>query len=174
MPSLPPPASTVKEYFQILEDTLIGGFIWPYHRNERKKARPKFYFFDCGLVRALHQRLNDPPTPSEKGFLFETWFIQELLRLRDYGFKAHDFSHWRKRQHEIDFLVEKGGRVLAGIECKSGKKEISRTTVVAFREDFPGVPLIVASALDSRPRIVDGVEILPWRNALEWYSALPG
>ena len=65
------PASTVKEYYQILEDTLIGFFLWPHDRNERKKARPKFYFFDCGVVRTIQNRLQDPPTPQEKGFLFE-------------------------------------------------------------------------------------------------------
>jgi predicted AAA+ superfamily ATPase len=39
-------ASTVKEYLQILEDTLIGNFLWPRDRSERLKARPKFYLFD--------------------------------------------------------------------------------------------------------------------------------
>ncbi|MFH1777563.1 MAG: AAA family ATPase, partial [Candidatus Omnitrophota bacterium] len=43
------PMSTVKEYFSILEDTLLGDFLWPWDRSERKKARPKFYFFDCGV-----------------------------------------------------------------------------------------------------------------------------
>ena len=65
------PMSTVKEYYQILEDTLLGEFLWPFDRSERKKARPKFYFFDCGVARALQNRLADPPTPVERGTLFE-------------------------------------------------------------------------------------------------------
>jgi predicted AAA+ superfamily ATPase len=64
------PASTVKEYYQILEDTLLGFFLWPYDKSERKKARPRFYFFDPGVVRAIQNRLNDPPLPMELGFLF--------------------------------------------------------------------------------------------------------
>ncbi|MBI4373255.1 MAG: ATP-binding protein, partial [Deltaproteobacteria bacterium] len=63
------PMSTVKEYYQILEDTLLGEFVWPYDRSERKKARPKFYFFDCGVVCAMQNRLMDAPTPVEQGFL---------------------------------------------------------------------------------------------------------
>ena len=51
------PPSTVKEYFQILEDTLIGAYLWPFDHSQRKKARPKFYFFDCGVTRALQNRL---------------------------------------------------------------------------------------------------------------------
>ena len=45
--------NTVKDYHQILEDTLIGNFLWPAARSERKKMRPKFYFFDCGVLRSL-------------------------------------------------------------------------------------------------------------------------
>ena len=57
------PMSTVKEYYSILEDTLLGFFLWPWDRSERKKARPKFYFFDTGVTRAIQDRLNDDPTP---------------------------------------------------------------------------------------------------------------
>ena len=44
------PARTVKEYFQILEDTLIGNFPWPHDRSERLKARLKFHLFDHGVL----------------------------------------------------------------------------------------------------------------------------
>jgi predicted AAA+ superfamily ATPase len=85
-----------------------------FDRSERKKARPKFYFFDCGVVRALQDRLLNPATPPERGFLFETWFLNELIRSRDYMGKAHVFSFWRERNHEIDIIVSGGhGPVLA-------------------------------------------------------------
>jgi len=44
LPAISVPSSTVKEYYSILEDTLMGDFLWPWDRSERKKARPKFYF----------------------------------------------------------------------------------------------------------------------------------
>jgi predicted AAA+ superfamily ATPase len=100
----------VKEYFSILEDTLDGEILWPWDRSERKKARPKFYFFDCGAVRAIEQRLTDPPTPVEEGVLFETWFFREMVRHRDYAEKEHSFALWREGKHEVDFLVTRGGR----------------------------------------------------------------
>jgi len=98
------PMSTVKEYFSILEDTLVGDFLWPWDRSERKKARPKFYFFDCGVVRSLQNRLVDPPTPQEKGFLFETFFYNELKRLRDYHESRIAFF-LREGIAKVDFLV---------------------------------------------------------------------
>jgi len=99
------PMSTVKEYYAILEDTLLGEFLWPWDRSERKKARPKFYFFDCGVVTAIQNRLYDPPTPAETGFLFETWFVREIIRLRDYHTMPHDIAFWRHGKHEIDIVI---------------------------------------------------------------------
>ncbi|NLI80050.1 MAG: ATP-binding protein [Candidatus Riflebacteria bacterium] len=169
-------ASTVKEYYQILEDTLIAFFLWPFDHCERKKRRPKSFFFDCGVVRALQNRLHDPPTPQEKGFLFEQWFVNEVRRIRDYQGKPHEFSYWREREHEVDLLVQKGNQVLMGIECKSGSADLKAATANLFRQRFPGVPLIVASLTDSRRRrLGEGegeVEILPWQDALDRYVHL--
>ncbi len=167
------PSSTVKEYYSILEDTLLGDFLWPWDRSERKKARPKFYFFDCGVVRAIQNRLNDPPTPAEMGFLFETWFVREIRRLRDYGDKAHEFSFWREGNHEIDLLIMGGHGPLLAIECKTGHDPIGAQTIGAFRARFPKVPLVLASLNDHAPRRLEtGIEILPWATVLERYQAL--
>jgi predicted AAA+ superfamily ATPase len=161
------PASTVKEYFAILEDTLIGEFLWPWDRSERKKARPKFFFFDTGVVRSIQNRLSDPPTNQELGFLFETWFIRELIRLRDYLRKSHEFYFWREGSHEIDVLVMNRGEPVLAVECKSGNESLSHSTLAAFRSRFPKVPLVIASLKDkAKRRLASGVEILPWRDAL--------
>jgi hypothetical protein len=151
----------------------LGDFLWPWDRSERKKARPKFYFFDCGVVRALQNRLNDPPTPDELGLLFETWLVRELRRLRDYGSKEHEFALWREGNHEIDLLVAGGRGPLLAIECKTGRGPVSGPAVRAFRSRFPKVPLVVASLQDEAPRRLDsGLEILPWPRAIERYLAL--
>jgi predicted AAA+ superfamily ATPase len=164
------PMSTVKEYYTILEDTLIGEFLWPFDRSERKKARPKFYFFDPGVVRAIQNRLSDPPTPAEQGSLFETWFFRELVRIRDYLRKEHVFSFWRIGPHEIDFLVEGGRGPLLAIECKSGRTDISAGTVDAFKRRFPKTPLLVCSLTDRQPRkLASGVEVLPVMEMIRKY-----
>lgn len=164
------PASTVKEYYQILEDTLIGFFLWPFDRSERKKARPKFYFFDCGVVRSIQNRLNDPSTPIELGYLFESWFINELIRLRDYYGKAHQFSFWRNREQEVDIVISCGHGPILAIECKAGRTDISSATVNSFKKSFPKVPLMVSSLSDSRPKRVHNIDVLPWKAALDYYA----
>jgi predicted AAA+ superfamily ATPase len=62
-------SKTIKEYFSILEDTLLGFLLYPYAKSQRTKiiSHPKFYFFDCGLVNSLQGRLSHKP-PS--GTLF--------------------------------------------------------------------------------------------------------
>lgn len=167
------PMSTVKEYFSILEDTLLGDFLWPWNRSERKKARPKFYFFDCGVVRALQNRLVDPPTPQEKGFLFETFFYNELKRLRDYYEKPYELSFWREGKHEIDILVTSPRGPIMAFECKTSTDTISDATRTAFLKRFPDLPLIVASLKDEHQRKLDnGVVILPWRQALDTFVGI--
>lgn len=164
------PMSTVKEYFSILEDTLLGDFLWPWDRSERKKARPKFYFFDCGVVRALQNRLIDPPTPQERGFLFETFFYNELKRMRDYHEKPYALSFWREGKNEIDILVMGPRGPVMAFECKTSMDTISDATCVAFRKRFPKLQLFVVSLKDAHPRKLDnGVVVLPWRQALDTF-----
>jgi len=166
------PASTVKQYYQILEDTLLGFFLWPFDRNERKKARPKFYFFDCGVIRAIQNRLQDPPTPREKGFLFETWMVGELRRMRDYLGFDHRFSFWRNRNNEIDIIISNGLGPVGAIECKSGSVQIKSPVIRAFRKKMEHVPVVVASANDILSRKKEDLDILPWREVLKWYVTL--
>lgn len=160
------PASTVKEYYQILEDTLLGRFLWPHDRSERKKARPKFYFFDTGVVRALQNRLSDPPTPAEYGVLFETWLVNELVRCRDYLGKECTFSLWRQRHHEIDMLISDGRGPRFAVECKTGKQRLKKTTADAFKKAFPGIPVIIVTAKGT-PRITAGMNRLPWHEFMK-------
>ena len=165
--------STVKEYYQILEDTLIGRFLWPFNASERKKARPKFYFFDCGVVQAIQNRLGGEPSPVDLGVLFETWFVNELLRIKDYTHKEHKISLWREGSWEVDLLIEGGRGPLLAFECKSGKQIRNEPSLKAFRARFKHVPLYIVSLQDEHPRKLEGdIILLPWKEAIELYRNL--
>ena len=162
--------NTVKEHYSILEDTLIGHFVWPHNRSERKKSRPKFYFFDCGVVRALQGRLSDTPSAQERGVLFETWMANELRRIRDYWGFDHRISLWREGKWEIDFLLESANRPVVAIECKTGRQVQNSHSLKAFRRVMPKVPLILCSLQDERRRqLDDGIEIWPFAKLLQAY-----
>ena len=168
------PATTVKEYFSILEDTLIGSFLWPWDRSERKKARPKFYFFDPGVLRGLQNRLNDPPTGQELGLLFEGWFIYEVKKINSYFRKRLTIELWRKNEFEIDLLVRNGRGDGLAIEIKSGVvAPLSESLIKNFKMHFPNIEILIASRLDTLPRLLDsGTRVLPWRDVLKMVENL--
>jgi len=100
------------------------------------------------------------------------WIVNELIRIRDYSHKPHEFVFWRERDHKIDILVLKNNVVILAIECKSGSADLKASTIAIFRGRFPNVRLIVASMIDERKRTAGGVEVFPWREALEVYRSL--
>ena len=167
------PMETVKGYYQVLEDTLIGNFVWPWDRSERKKARPKFYFFDCGVLRAIQNLAGVASVPSEEGFLFETWFLNELIKIRDYEEKQLRISLWREGDWEIDFLIEDGRGPIMAFECKSSKQIKNTPSLNTFRDRFPKVPLIICSLVDtSKRKLENGAVIYPWNDAIQAFRSL--
>lgn len=115
---------SVKSYFQILVDTLIGFYLPAYHTSVRKRQKiaPKFYFYDIGLVRALQKTLLIEPQRGtfEYGVLFESFVINEIIRLNEYYRSRYEFSHIRLADDtEIDLVIERPGKETLLIEIKS-------------------------------------------------------
>lgn len=103
---------TVKTYFSLLEDTLLGYMLEPYHGSIKKRVhqKPKFYFFDTGVVRVLVQHLSVPlfPSTSAFGHAFEHFFINECIRLASYFQKEYRFFYLRTvNDQEIDLIIER-------------------------------------------------------------------
>lgn len=71
---------TVQGYFEVLIDTLLGSWLptWRPRSKVREIAHPKFYWYDCGVVRALARRTRDPMEAADRGVLFETFMFNEL------------------------------------------------------------------------------------------------
>lgn len=123
--------STVSSYFEILTDTLLGAWLpaWTPRAKVKEIAHPKFYFFDCGVVRAIQKLLRDPINSVEQGVLFETLVFNELNAHIAYENIGGELSYWRTADGiEIDFIWNRGATTVA-IEVKSGtqwKREYNR------------------------------------------------
>jgi len=74
------PRQSVERYFSVLIDTLIGTWVpgWQPRLKVREKQNPKFYFFDCGVIRAILGLLRDKIESAERGGLFETFVFNEV------------------------------------------------------------------------------------------------
>jgi uncharacterized protein len=68
-------STSIKSYFEILEDTFIGSYLRPFRLRPKRRISlmSKFYFFDVGVVNYLAKR-GTLKTKSELfGKAFENW-----------------------------------------------------------------------------------------------------
>ncbi len=169
---------TIKSYYSILEDTLIGFFLEPYHDSFRKRLshQPKFYLFDTGITRAL-AFLTDVKLERRTNALgnaFEHFIILECVRLASYHRLQFKFSYLRTQNDvEIDLIVERPGKPLLCIEIKSSE-EINREKISSFisiTKDIKNCEAVCISN-DEYQKKIDHVLALPWRMALQKYFTI--
>ena len=161
-------SSTVRNYFQILEDTLLGQFLPVYQKQPKRRIvkAPKFYFFDLGIVNFLLKRGEIQQGSEIFGKVFEHFIYQVIVAYSHYSRLHFPLAFWRtSSQLEIDFVL---GDHEVAIEVKSTKMALGNHLkgIRAFKEEYRPKRSIVVS-LDSSARVVDGIEILPWRFFLE-------
>lgn len=163
-------ATTIKEYFNILEQTLIGYMIPAFTLSKKRRAitTKKFYYFDVGVVNYLLNRSNLQPGSIDFGHAFEHFMIQEIVAYLSYYEKREKLSYWRTANgYEVDAII---GDARVAIEFKSSEEVQSKHTkgLKAFEEDFPDARKIIVS-LDCNKRILNGIEVIP---ALEFLQML--
>ena len=155
----------VRKYFSVLEDTLIGFFLYPYVESAKKRMskQPKFYMFDNGVSRAIQGMIGSELSFDERGFYFEQWVIQEVRRCNDYYNKDFRLYYWRTSSGaEVDLLITRGGKILFAVECKSNstitKSDFSG--LLAFSKIHPNIPMAICAPVQLK-RITDsGVHII--------------
>ncbi len=117
--------TTVERYFQILIDTLVAYRLpsWNPRVKVKEISKPKFYFFDPGVVRTINNRVREPLDSLERGFLLETLILNELRAYMSYSNTGGKLSYWStsgklREEKEIDFIWSRGKRNI-GFEVKS-------------------------------------------------------
>ena len=155
-------AVTVKEYFTILQQTLIGYLIPAFTASKKRRAitAPRFYYFDVGIVNHLLRRGTLQQGSVDYGHAFEHLMIQELVAYLSYSESDEQLSYWRTSSgYEVDAVIG-NGRV--AIEFKSSDEVQSKHTkgLKAFSEECPDSRLIIVS-MDANPRLLNNVEVLP-------------
>lgn len=155
---------TVREYFQILVDTLIGNWLFSYTKQPKRRvlSTPKFYFRDVGVVNFLTKRKALEPGSSLFGKAFENWIFHELSAYNAYSEAFATFSYWRLTTGvEVDFVVND---MALAIEVKASPNIASQhlKNLRELKKDHPELKQSVLVALEKRPRKTeDGILILP-------------
>ena len=164
-------SKTVREYFQILVDTLLGVFVEPFSRRRSRAVitrAPKFYLFDVGIAGHVIGRRVARAAGPEFGRALEHLVLMELLAWRTYRERDVPVRFWRTKSGlECDFVLGRDGAV--AIEVK-GSANVRSGDVRALRayvdEHRPRHAIFVCNESAAR-RTSDGIWILPWQEFLE-------
>ena len=161
-------APTVKEYFQILEDTLIGRFLPSFQKRPKRRVirAPKFYYFDVGIVNYLLKRGKIEMGSESFGNPFEHFIYQELIAHSHYSGVRYPLHYWRTAsQIEIDFVL---GDHEVALEVKSTKNATPRHAkgLQSFAEEYMVKKQILVTN-DPFPRQMGEILVLPWNIFLQ-------
>jgi uncharacterized protein len=154
-------AKTVKSYYQILYDTLLGYEIPAYRKVVKRQVvqAPKFYYFDVGLANYLMGRYSLRRGTDDYGHAFEHFVMQEIIAYRGYFRRREEISYWHTyNNQEVDAVI---GDAKVAIEIKSSEqvKASHKKGLKAFKEEHPECRLILVS-LDPITRVSGDIEII--------------
>jgi len=161
-------AKTVKEYYQILVDTLLGTMVEPYKRRQERQIitkAGKFYLFDVGVAGAITQRHILQERGEQFGKALEHLILMEILAHRAYRELNYDVNFWRAKSGlEVDFVL---GRGEVAIEVKGSSRidNADLRSLKAFMEEYhPKKAFVVCN--ERMPRVHESIHLLPWRDFL--------
>ncbi|MCY4176468.1 MAG: ATP-binding protein [Acidimicrobiaceae bacterium] len=116
--------STVNGYFEILDDTLLAVQLPAFEAKlrTRERRRPKLYWADPGLVRAVKRQLG-PVAGEERGALLEGWVLEQLRAHNEHQRIYDDVGYWAAAESsaEVDFMLTRDGEHLA-VEVKAAER----------------------------------------------------
>jgi len=165
--------TTVQDYYQILEDTLLGYFLRPYTKKVKRDlitATTKFYLFDVGIANYLGKRVVTSLKGAAAGKSFEHYILMELIAFRSFNRKRFDITYWRtKSGYEVDFIL--GDNVAIEVKISEQVHKQDLKGLIAFCEEHPKMKAYVISQ-DQKPRQLKindklTISILPWKDFLK-------
>jgi predicted AAA+ superfamily ATPase len=161
------PPRTVREFFSVLEDTLIGYQLRPVGTSRKRKsvATSKFFFFDLGVAHCLQGISSLAIGTHQYGVALEHLIANELRAALHYQGVHQPLQYWRSlSQLEVDFVI---GDILA-VEVKSAGRvsEQDAKGLRALQEEIRFKRRIIVSLEQTARRLDDGIEVLPLKEFL--------
>jgi predicted AAA+ superfamily ATPase len=163
-------SQTIKGYFQILEDTLLGRWLPAFRKRPKRRVATssKFYFSDVGVVNFLAKRGRLEQGSELFGKAFENWCLHEMSAYNAYSESFADISYWRLAGGtEVDFIIN--GMEIA-IEAKAAENISGKHLkgLRSIKEDHPNIKRRLVICRERRQRVTeDGIEILPTERFIE-------
>ena len=140
-------ANTVKAYYKILVDTLLGFEVPAYRKVIKRKLykSPRFYYFDIGIANHLTKRYQLAPKTPEYGHAFEHLIIQEIVAYLAYTNSDEELTYWHTYENiEVDAII---GDARVAIEIKSTDHvdHDDKKGIMEFAKEHPNAKQILVS-----------------------------
>jgi predicted AAA+ superfamily ATPase len=161
------PASTVREYYSILEDTLIGFILPAWTKTVKRKAMStaKFYFFDIGVRNKVAGIKNIEANSVQYGDAFEHFIAMELRAYISYMRLDLKLSYWHSyNNQEVDFII---GDDIA-VEVKSTNNPNAKHLKglkILMEENICKKYFLIC--MTNMPKKIDNIHILNWQDFLQ-------
>lgn len=153
-------------FFEILEDTLVAYRLEVFEGTRADiKKRPKFYFFDPGVLNGLLE--NFVVSGDRKGALFENLVVAQIISSAKARDKKINLSYFRTRAgYEVDLILEIDRKIYA-IEIKSGQVSDSEVGKLSqFKSYFPKVHSLYVVTISGPNKKIGDVRIVDLNNLL--------
>ncbi|MBL7663018.1 ATP-binding protein [bacterium] len=155
------PPRTVREYYQMLEDTLLGYQLPPFQHTSKRKpvATSKFYLFDVGVANALKGTADITYGSKSFGDAIEHLILIELKAYLSYQRKNLPLTFWRSLSKiEVDFVI--GDSIALEVKGKEriGRNDLKGLKSIAEEQKFARLILI---CLEKNYRKEGNIEIFP-------------
>ncbi len=156
---------TLRGYFQVFEDTLMGSWLPAYRPRAKVKEtqKPKFYWFDIGVLTAAANGFKQPLPRDWSGIALEHLVYHEIRAYLEYSRTKGTLGYWgTPGKSEIDFLWWYGD-VRVGIEAKAARsfrKEFLKG-FRSFEESKPLKAKYIVYKGDRRLALDDGTRVMP-------------
>jgi len=167
--------ATISNYFDILEDLLIGVRIEAFTKRAQRdiKTHSKFYYFDVGVYRTLRPAgYLDSPEEMDSAEL-ETLFLQSTRAINDYHELKYGIYFWHTAANlEVDFVLY-GKRGLFAFEIKRTRRVDKKMLrgLKAFKKDYPEAKLYLVY-MGFEKLFVDDIHIIPIAELLKSLSLI--
>jgi predicted AAA+ superfamily ATPase len=163
--------STIRGFYEVLEDTLLGFRVAPFSRSGRARVlkTPRFFFFDTGVRNAVARLpLDGSIVAVDIGPLFEHWVACELQARIGYLGRTHRLSFFRTVDGaEVDFVVETPREAIP-VEVKATRnpRPADARSVESFIERFPQWSKrgYVVCRTARREQLTPNVLAIPWQE----------
>ena len=168
------PPSTVKEYYQILKDTLVGFELPAWKDGSKRKvySSPKFYFFDIGVSNQLAGIKTIDRNSNLYGKSFEHFIAMELRVFLSYRRISEELTYWKSTSNlEVDFVIGSSTAIEVKASRKISNRDLKGLRALKEENNFKNYFLL---SQDKVPKKIDDTSCLYWKDFLEklWANEL--